>query len=81
MPKFDQLLYPANLLQPGDVILTGSDQHPSHFTVVQTKRLKVCWEILCEPYRRFVLQPTDGVWIKWSHEAAVRARLAQEAPQ
>lgn len=79
MPKFDQMLYPANLLQPGDIILTGNDQHPSSYTVVRTKRLVVCYEIICQPYRRFVVQPHDGLWIKWSHEAAVRARLAQEA--
>src|SRR5258708_5085274 len=57
MPKFDLILYPANLLQPGDVIVTGSLHNPSHLTVSQVKRLTVCYEIICEPYRRFVVRP------------------------
>ncbi len=79
MPKFDEMLYPANLLQPGDVIVTRSANQPSYYTVAQINRLKVCFEIVCEPYRRFVLQPTDGLWIKWTHEAAARPQLARGA--
>ena len=56
-------LYPASLIQPGDVIATGNMNHPDHYTVVEVKQLKVSYEILCQPYRRFVVSPTDGLWI------------------
>src|SRR5579859_1274300 len=56
-------LYPASRVAVGDEILTGNMSKPSSYTVVQINRLTVCYEIICEPYRRFVMMPYDGLWI------------------
>ncbi len=56
-------LYPASQIQIGDEIVAGNMNNPSYYTVVQVRQLVVCVEITCEPYRRFVMQPHDGLWI------------------
>ena len=57
------MLSPASKIQIGDVILTGNMDRPSYYTVAEVKQLTVCIEIVCHPYRRFVKQPHDGMWI------------------
>jgi len=73
MPKFEEMLCPANLIQLGNVILAGSGDHRSRFTVMEIKRLVLCFEITCEPYRRYVVQPHDGLWIVWNNRVRVAA--------
>lgn len=56
-------IYPASKVQIGDEIVTGNMDRPSYYRVVEINSLTVCIEIICEPYRRFVMQPHHGLWI------------------